>query len=186
MIGVSFEAVIAICLLITFLVCFILSRFKKVKHNTILKVFFCITYLFLIFLFLFKPYIFNGIGKVPSEVSIMNLSLKPFKTISTYLSDKNYIYALGNIIIIVPLFPLGYFSLKKYLSYKSCFFILIIFVFLIEPIQLLINLITQYPNKVVDIDDFVLNLVGYIVGFILTIIGSKIILKLHKNINLVK
>ena len=52
----------------------------------------------------------------------------------------------------------------------------------IEPIQLLINLITGFPNYVIDIDDFMLQIAGILVGlFIITLAGKYQILNWLKE-----
>ena len=46
--------------------------------------------------------------------------------------------------------------------------------FSLEIIQLLIDVITRYPNRVCDIDDFILNSIGVIIGYLLYVLISKI------------
>ena len=186
MMGISFASDIAITLLITLIICLILRSFKKFEYNaeTILKIFFCILYMFLVYCILIKPYIYDGTGRVPEDVSVLNLALKPFDTISTYSADKNYIPILGSIFITMPLFPLAYWNLRRHVSNKKCFFIFLIFVCMIEPIQLVVNIITSYPNKVIDIDDFILNLIGYLIGYVLTTIIYRIVLRISQKIDI--
>ena len=43
----------------------------------------------------------------------------------------------------------------------------------IEPIQLLINLITGFPNYVIDIDDFMLQIAGILVGLFIITLAEK-------------
>ena len=172
--GISLIAVIFICLFITFLICLILKGLRKFERNMTGKIFLCVLYLLSIYLLLFKPYIYNGLGRVSEGMSITNLSLEPFSTIRMCLANKNYIPLLGSVAVTIPIFPIAYWCLRNCLSKKKIFSLMLLFVCLIEPIQLVINMITAYPNKVVDIDDFFLNLIGYLIGFIITVLVYRI------------
>lgn len=172
--GISLIVVIVISLFITSLICLILKGLKRFERNMISKIFLCVLYLLSIYLLLFKPYIYNGFGRVSKDMSITNLSLKPFSTIEMYLENKNYIPLLGSVVVTIPIFPIADWCLRNCLSKKKILSLMLLFVCLIEPIQLAINMITAYPNKVVDIDDFFLNLIGYLFGFITTILIYRI------------
>ena len=172
--GISLIVVIVISLFITSLICLILKGLKRFERNMISKIFLCVLYLLSIYLLLFKPYIYNGFGRVSKDMSITNLSLKPFSTIEMYLENKNYIPLLGSVVVTIPIFPIADWCLRTCLSKKKIFSLMLLFVCLIEPVQLAINMITAYPNKVVDIDDFFLNLIGYLFGFITTILIYRI------------
>ena len=86
--GISLIVVIVISLFITSLICLILKGLKRFERNMISKIFLCVLYLLSIYLLLFKPYIYNGFGRVSKDMSITNLSLKPFSTIEMYLENK--------------------------------------------------------------------------------------------------
>ena len=90
-----------------------------------------------------------------------------------YLENKNYIPLLGSVVVTIPIFPIADWCLRNCLSKKKIFSLMLLFVCLIEPIQLAINMITAYPNKVVDIDDFFLNLFGFITTILIYRIKSN-------------
>lgn len=179
--GISLIAVIAISLFITSLICLILKGLRKFERNMIGKIFLCVLYLLSIYLLLFKPYIYNGLGRVSEDMSITNLSLEAFSTIGICLENKNYIPLLGSVVVTIPIFPIADWCLRNCLSKKKIFSLTLILVCMIEPIQLAINLITAYPNKVVDIDDFFLNLIGYFIGFIIVTLVYRIKLDMCKT-----
>ncbi|MBO8434652.1 MAG: VanZ family protein [Tyzzerella sp.] len=154
----------------------------KVSYKNILKIILCSIYALAIYKFLFRPYMLSGNGDFTLyEYFTRTLSLKPFHTLSIYLEDKNYFPIFGSIAITVPMYPLVSFNVTDVFSKKSYFIIPLIFIILIEPIQLLTNIVTRFPNWVIDIDDLILNLIGYLIGFILTKIAYKIFSGVHKN-----
>lgn len=152
---------------------------KYVDYGFCIYVFLCSAYVLMAFIILFKPYNYKG----DMDLTLINfINLEAFKTISIYIQDQNYIPIIGNIIITLPLFPLSYVLLNRFVSMKKCFLILLILILIIEPLQLTIDIITMYPNKVVDIDDFILNLSGYLIGFILTaLIYKSCLIKLRNS-----
>lgn len=93
--------------------------------------------------------------------------LVPGKTIIEYLQSGNLYQIFGNIILFMPFVLFMFIFLQKKRP------ILIIFLgilasILIESAQLIIDLVTNYSNRVFDVDDFILNTAGVIlatVGF---------------------
>lgn len=70
----------------------------------------------------------------------------------------------GNVLLLLPLPIFLSFIMKKATGLKvvliSCCFSIGI-----EAIQLIINVITRYPNRIIDIDDVILNIIGIIAGW---------------------
>ncbi|WP_077310478.1 VanZ family protein [Terribacillus halophilus] len=92
--------------------------------------------------------------------------LNPFETITNSLKSGNYRQVVGNFIMLLPL-PLliGLLNRKTPRFYK--FFIgTILLVIFIELSQLAQDLVTGVSNAVTDIDDFILNVLGALLGWI--------------------
>jgi len=91
--------------------------------------------------------------------------LIPFQTIISAWKQGNLLQVVGNIVLLLPL-PILIGLLKK----RSTGFFRILTVVIsvslgIELTQLLINCLTGIPNKVADVDDFILNSIGGLVGW---------------------
>lgn len=89
--------------------------------------------------------------------------LVPGKTIMEYLQSGNLYQIFGNIILFMPFVLFMFIFLQKKKP------ILIIFLgilasILLESVQLIIDLVTDYPNRVFDVDDFILNTAGIILA----------------------
>ncbi|EDO1157367.1 VanZ family protein, partial [Listeria innocua] len=65
----------------------------------------------------------------------------------------------GNLFLLVPLAV--YMNLNRSISISNNLIIVLCISLFIEVIQGILNLVTQYPNNVSDIDDIILNVVGY-------------------------
>ncbi|PZG38899.1 VanZ family protein, partial [Listeria ivanovii] len=60
------------------------------------------------------------------------------------------------------LVPLAvYMNLNRSISISNNLMLVLCISLFIEVIQGILNLVTQYPNNVSDIDDIILNIVGY-------------------------
>lgn len=90
------------------------------------------------------------------------LQLVPFHTIKY----SNYISTFGNLIMLIFLPIILYLNLGS--LKKICIFAGLIPV-MIEPVQFIIDWLTRFPNFVVDIDDFILQLSGSIIGLFFVI-----------------
>ncbi|EIO1329970.1 VanZ family protein, partial [Listeria innocua] len=64
-----------------------------------------------------------------------------------------------NLFLLVPLAV--YMNLNRSISISNNLIIVLCISLFIEVIQGILNLVTQYPNNVSDIDDIILNVVGY-------------------------
>ncbi|EBF5108638.1 VanZ family protein, partial [Listeria monocytogenes] len=65
----------------------------------------------------------------------------------------------GNLFLLVPLAV--YLNLNRSISISNNLIIVLCISLFIEVIQGILNLVTQYPNNVSDIDDIILNVIGY-------------------------
>ena len=97
----------------------------------------------------------------------MTLQTIPFKT----LKNLGFISIAGHIVLTMPIPILIYIILRA--SVKKISIISILAGIFIEPIQLLINLITGFPNYVIDIDDFMLQIAGILVGLFIITLAEK-------------
>lgn len=95
------------------------------------------------------------------------VQLIPFKTIYNnfiILSTAGIIQNIGNILLLVPLaFIVAWLTKEK----NNKVFVIAIGLIAslgIETIQFVINAITKYPSHAVDVDDLILNYLGYIVA----------------------
>lgn len=107
-----------------------------------------------------------------ATLDYLPLNLIPFKTITEYLGQLLHgqlsisIIAsniIGNIILTLPigvLLPLNF----KNITLNKTIIIAIITPIIIESIQLLLHL-SKLGTRSVDIDDFILNLLGIIIGY---------------------
>lgn len=101
-----------------------------------------------------------------SKYSHLYYQIIPLKTISKVLIHDNWkIQILGNIVLLLPM-PLfiGFYQ-HYYITFKKSFAMIFFTSLSVEFTQLLINIITQNPNKVADIDDLMLNVLGGIIGW---------------------
>ena len=139
--------------------------------NKVEKIIFTIYFLiFLLFIILKFDGSFNTLINTHNNIinnrdnGILNINLVPFRTIFIYLRNLPSGFAVYNLFgNIIPFIPLGYFIS---LYFNKSMFIKIIFIFsfilfLIEFIQF-IFLIGFF-----DIDDFILNFIGLIIGYII-------------------
>ena len=139
--------------------------------NKVEKIIFTIYFLlFLLFIILKFDGSFNTLINTHNNIinnrdnGILNINLVPFRTIFIYLRNLPSGFAVYNLFgNIIPFVPLGYFIS---LYFNKSMFIKIIFIFsfilfLIEFIQF-IFLIGFF-----DIDDFILNFIGLIIGYII-------------------
>lgn len=105
-----------------------------------------------------------------AEYAARSVNLKPFKTIGIYIKwlfdgnrFNNYIPVTNLGVNLILLFPMGYFLPNLFKWFKNFFAYLginIILLALIETIQLLTG------RGSFDVDDFILNIFGAIIGFI--------------------
>ncbi|MFD4707943.1 VanZ family protein [Gottfriedia sp. NPDC058432] len=106
--------------------------------------------------------------KNPEITSKLYYLFSPFNTILKSIEHDLWIQVIGNILLLLPI-PVLYVVLKrKILRFHKNFLIGLFLTVSIEIIQLGINYITGYPNKVMDIDDVILNVIGILLGWIIS------------------
>lgn len=146
-----------------------MRKFVSISTKIIVWVSFCL-YLLALYYLLFVAYGRENWGEISRiDYAMKNIKLVPFETIGAYLSaiEKHGIKnssipvtnLLGNFILLMPLgvyLPLFISRLKKWKSYTA---IIVSFVFGIEITQFLLM------RGIFDIDDFMLNFGGAMVGF---------------------
>lgn len=156
----------AFCLIVAEVIMII----KKVKLTRNLMIATFIMYLSVIISLLFFPIIFQEIG------FDYNYNFVPFKTIiDTFENGTVYsiVIFLGNSLLLLPL---GIF-LRAAFNRKTVESILIILLIalLIEFLQFFIGVIIGYKYRCVDIDDFILNSIGGILGvFLYNVLPKKL------------
>lgn len=113
----------------------------------------------------YKSYLYNYWKEYGRFIKF--IQFVPFESIKVYfLAGSWKAQILGNIFIFVPL-PIFYGVFKnKDFNYKKCLFVGILTILLVEIIQLMINIITNYPNRLCDIDDLIINSIGIVIGTI--------------------
>lgn len=95
------------------------------------------------------------------------LQLTPFATIST----AGQLSILGTLLAFVPL-PLLAFAHTR--SMKKAVVWALAIAILIEPLQLVIDLVTGFPSFVVDVDDMMLQVLGSAAGIVLTALAARV------------
>jgi|LGVF01.2.fsa_nt_gb glycopeptide antibiotics resistance protein len=106
------------------------------------------------------------------------LQLRPFVTINQMLSNGNwFIQILGNIGLCIPVpFFLYYYTKKMTVSLHLIFGLFLAISF--ELSQFIINILSGFPNRVVDVDDVILNVFGVLLGYVV----MRVIKTLHKHL----
>jgi len=110
-------------------------------------------------------------GEMPLwQIAVISTDLLPFRSIYITLTGSIWwvftVRAIvGNIILLFPLpFFLGLLS-KKEFTFKKAVTIGFLTSFAIETTQLLLNLLTHFPQRSVLIDDLILNTLGVAIGY---------------------
>lgn len=150
-----------------------------------------IFYLLALVMLLFVGVMFVGIrGHIWTDLSLIEYirsssNFVPFKTISEYISalfdgsmniDIPIKNLLGNLMMFLPMGIYLPYYVKKINKIGKFTLAMIILLFVIEVTQL----VTRRGSF--DIDDFILNMVGALIGF--SIWKSKIVQRLLKELNL--
>ncbi|MDR0838755.1 MAG: VanZ family protein [Oscillospiraceae bacterium] len=89
----------------------------------------------------------------------------PLKTITQYLRQRNLVQLGGNLAVMFPLPILLYLNFPQ-AGYKNCLWLSLLVTALVEPLQLFINLALNIRTNIVDIDDFLLNAAGCLLGLL--------------------
>jgi glycopeptide antibiotics resistance protein len=102
-----------------------------------------------------------------TALDLMGVNLKPFATITKYVGERNVVQILGNAAVLFPLPILIRLNFTK-VSFRKTAAISAVMTVLIEPLQLLVNVIIRSPYNSIDIDDLILNAAGAAVGLLVT------------------
>lgn len=104
----------------------------------------------------------------------------PFKSIYQVIRNMSFGTCLkeifGNIIIFIPLGFLIPIVFEKFRNKKRLFLFVLVASCSVEIMQGLIDIITKIPNRIVDIDDVLLNVIGGMAGYLFYFFASKFIL----------
>ena len=112
-----------------------------------------------------------------SDQSYQSLNLIPLSTIAFYLSGKvNGLIVFYNLAANIGLFiPYGIFLMVKNRSRFQLFYLPFLFISMIEILQY----VSQRGSM--DIDDLILNVLGFYIGYLLHPLFNKVIKVLNKN-----
>lgn len=99
--------------------------------------------------------------------------LIPFKTILGVGSYNFFRQVICNIILFIPM-PVFMKIIVSKLSGVKVVMAGMACSILVEIIQLFIDVITRYPSHVCDIDDFILNSTGVVIGYLIYLLINRI------------
>lgn len=106
-------------------------------------------------------------------IQVFNINETPFKTILGVGSYNFFRQIICNILLFVPMPVFIKVSYKKFSGLK----VILLSVgcsLLLEVLQLCIDIVTRYPSHVCDIDDFILNSTGVVIGYLIYFAASHI------------
>lgn len=164
--------------MIMLVVLFIISKIRKKR---VISIDFFIQASFILYLMMLAKYTLLPI-RLFDDLDVSNATyfqLTPLTSILFYLQNLDVpvygIQLFGNLVLLLP-FAI-YLNIKKQRSLIFNIITPIIISLSIETLQLLIDFITQFPNKIFDVDDLLLNVAGFLIGALLSkyaraIIGS--------------
>lgn len=153
----------------------------KIRKKRIYSIDFFIQATFILYLMMLAKYTLLPIRLfADADISAATyFQLTPLTSILFYLQNLDVpvygIQLFGNLILLLP-FAI-YLNIKKQRSLMFNIITPIIISLSIETLQLLIDFITHFPNKIFDVDDLLLNVAGFLIGALLSkyaraIIGS--------------
>lgn len=103
--------------------------------------------------------------KLPPGVHVSFIQIVPFSTLSDNVIHGNFVQLFGNKALLMPLavfVSLFYKSMGNDHRLRAYLLVLCVSI-LIELLQLVIDIATNYPSHACDIDDVIANTLGYIV-----------------------
>ncbi|MDD3145019.1 MAG: VanZ family protein [Candidatus Gracilibacteria bacterium] len=169
MLDYEFLFIISIPIYIVFLIVLI---WKKISLNKIILKSLFYFYVISIIAVTIFPIPIQGL----KEIGIYggNNNFIPFESIFDIMFNDNLSIAIkmkqivGNIILFIPMGFLIPLILKGKNSFKNALLIGILSSLSIELLQCLISLLLGFSYKVTDIDDILLNVLGFVFGYILS------------------
>lgn len=99
--------------------------------------------------------------------------LIPFASIQNYFQGSGIIQLTGNVALLFPMAVFAEIFLRQRpKAWKVALGVSAVSL-LIEIMQLIVSLMTQYPSRVVDVDDLILNTTGIVIALLLTRAAGK-------------
>ena len=99
--------------------------------------------------------------------------LVPFASIKNYFHGDGIIQLIGNITLLAPLAVFAeIFLCQRPKAWKVALGVSSVSL-LLEIAQLIISITTQFPSRVVDVDDLILNTTGVVLALVLTRVIGK-------------
>ena len=99
--------------------------------------------------------------------------LIPFASIQNYFQGSGIIQLTGNVALLFPMAVFAEIFLRQRPKAWKVALGVTAVSFLIEMMQLIVSLMTQYPSRVVDVDDLILNTTGIVIALLLTRAAGK-------------
>lgn len=100
--------------------------------------------------------------------SVVYYQLIPFASIKNYFSGSGPVQLIGNAALLAPLAVFAEIFLRQRPKAWKMVLGVSSVSLLLEISQLIISLATGYPDRVVDIDDLILNTVGVVIALVFT------------------
>lgn len=154
----------------------------KMKKDYTYMVFFCILYIYLLFVLkytIFPIPIYGGLADVMRKTNFLSgINLFPFNSLD-YLMSKQALY---NILLSIP-FGFGVSYIAK-INRKNILTLGIAFGFTIELLQLIISALLGFTYRNIDINDIILNFAGVIIGYLFLMAYSYFFIKIIKKFNI--
>lgn len=167
MLDFEFLYIISIPIYIILIVIFLIKKIKL--KNILIYTIFYIYIISLLAVTLF-PIPIAWLKEISKYVTDTN-NFIPLNSILDIILNKNlplivkFKQVIWNIIIFIPLWFLVPFIWKNKNNFKQALFIWVLWTILIETTQFIISIILGFNYKVTDIDDIILNTLGFIIWF---------------------
>lgn len=160
-----FEAII-IAIMVSPIVIVALNR--KYRGARLISAFALAAYIIFISKYFFFPIILDKNIVSQGGQTIQYIPLFPFLEQIQSVGWGQFLYqAAGNILAFVPISFFLALLFPRLQSFRTNLFAMISISFCVELIQLCINLLTDIPNRAIDINDLILNTLGGAMGYLL-------------------
>lgn len=167
MLDFEFLYIISIPIYVILLVIFLIKK-NKLKNILIYTIFYI--YIISLLAVTLFPIPIAWLKEISTYITDTN-NFIPFNSILDILLNKNLPLVIKskqviwNIIIFIPLWFLIPFIWKNKSNFKKALSIWILWTLFIETTQFIISIILGFNYKVTDIDDIILNTLGFIIWF---------------------
>ena len=153
---------------VVFVVTIIVRAVRKTSKLKLFYVGIIELYVLLLFSVTILPIQIVDSVMLEEKIAFVNyFQLIPFYSIRALFKNHDFlsIQLVGNVILLMPLpILLGYINKKN--SFMMLFAKCTAISLGIEIVQLCIDLVLQYPSRVFDVDDIILNAVGILLGIL--------------------